>query len=419
MDSRYVIIADDLTGANDTGIQFLKAGYSSSVVLDSGALRDLGAGEAAVLDTESRNIPEREAAAVLEKALPHLAPLKGKGIFFKKVDSTLRGNIRAETAVLRNGLEFSLTVFAPSYPGNRRTAVNGVLLLDGVPVAETEMARDPRKPALTSSLAECLQGREAAEVRTVSLDEIRGGMVPAILESSGFRGTFCFDGETEADLGLIAGGVLASVPAEEVLWVGSAGLAGALVSAPRPVLLVVASLSPGSAFQARHVIDRGLAAPVHADIGELLTDGPAEAERLAREAAALLRRGRNVLLASSLEERQVEAGRNADAGERISAVLADAVSRILAACGAGGVFVTGGEAAIHVVRALGGRGVSLVGEVEPGIPLVRLIGGPLEGLPLITKAGGFGAPETMERCIGVLSAFRGKKNSKSEVTAGS
>jgi uncharacterized protein YgbK (DUF1537 family) len=85
MDSRYVIIADDLTGANDTGIQFLKAGYSSSVVLDSGALRDLGAGEAAVLDTESRNIPEREAAAVLEKALPHLAPLKGKGSSSRKL----------------------------------------------------------------------------------------------------------------------------------------------------------------------------------------------------------------------------------------------------------------------------------------------------------------------------------------------
>ncbi len=123
-----------------------------------------------------------------------------------------------------------------------------------------------------------------------------------------------------------------------------------------------------------------MAAPVPADIGALLSDGPGEAERLAREAAVLLRQGKNVLLTSSLEEHQVKAGRNADAGERICAVLADAVSRILAAWGAGGVFVTGGEAAIHVVRALGGRG-SPGRRVEPGIPLVRLIGGPLEGLP--------------------------------------
>lgn len=419
MDRRYVIIADDLTGANDAGIQFLKAGYSSSVTLDPAALGTLEEDGAAVLDTESRNIPEEEAAALLEKALPHLAPLKGKGIFFKKVDSTLRGNIRAETSVLRDGLGFTLTVFAPAYPGNRRTAVNGLLLLDGVPVAETEMGRDPRKPAATSSLAECLQGKEIAGARQVSLDEIRKGMVPAILERAGFRGNFCFDSETEEDLELIARSVLASVPAEDVLWVGSAGLAGALVSSVRPVLLVVGSLSPRSVLQAGHVIKKGMAAPVPADIGALLSDGPGEAERLAREAAVLLRQGKNVLLTSSLEEQQVKAGRNADAGERICAVLADAVSRILAAWGAGGVFVTGGEAAIHVVRALGGRGVSLVGEVEPGIPLVRLIGGPLEGLPLITKAGGFGAPETMERCIGVLSAFRGKKNSKSEVTAGS
>ncbi len=192
-------------------------------------------------------------------------------------------------------------------------------------------------------------------------------MVPAILERAGFRGNFCFDSETEEDLELIARSVLASVPAEDVLWVGSAGLAGAWFlpygRTARGGEPQSQERSPGGAL-----IKKGMAAPVPADIGALLSDGPGEAERLAREAAVLLRQGKNVLLTSSLEEQQVKAGRNADAGERICAVLADAVSRILAAWGAGGVFVTGGEAAIHVVRALGGRGVSLVGEVDPAFP---------------------------------------------------
>jgi len=404
MDRSFVVIADDFTGANDTGIQFLKAGYGSTVILAPEAFSSFEKNGAVILDTESRNIPSSEAAEILRNAVPHFSGSKGKRVFYKKVDSTLRGNIAAEAAVLREELSFQLTIFAPAYPGNKRISRDGLLLLDGVPVAETEMGRDPRKPVVTSSLAETLLGAGKNSARTVSLDEVREKKIPSILEAAGCSGVFCFDAETEEDLRLIAEGVSGTVLPEDVLWIGSAGLAEALVASGRPVLLVVGSVSPKSALQARHVLEKGLASPVLVDIDALLDDAASQETLLAEKTASLLKSGKNVLLTSSLEERQVEAGRKADAGERISESLAAVVSGVLANAKVNGIFITGGEAAIWIVRALGGEGTSLLEELEPGIPLVRLMGGKADGLLLVTKAGGFGVRETMEHCIEVLSS---------------
>ncbi len=404
MPKKYIIIADDLTGANDTGIQFLKAGFRASVTLDPAALEAMRDHGAVVVDTESRNIPGEDAAKILKSAVPYLAKFRGERVFYKKVDSTLRGNIRAETGVLIEELAFPLTIFTPAFPRNRRTSKGGLLLLDGVPVHHTEMGRDPRKPVTTSSLAESLLGERAGSARAVTLEEVREGRIAAILEEAGKKGVFCFDAETDEDLRAIARDASAVRPAGDILWVGSAGLAEALVDAVPPVLLVAGSLSAVSARQARHVLDKKLARPVLADIGALLGDSGAEERRLAEKAADLLNRGENVLLSSAVEDSQIEAGRNAGEPEQIGESLARIVKNILAAAEISGLFVTGGEVAVKIVRALESGGVSLIKELEPGIPLVRLVGGQYEGLPVVTKAGGFGSDGAMERCIEVLAS---------------
>ena len=404
MKRKYLIIADDLTGANDTGIQFLKAGFRASVTLDPAALETIGDHGAAVVDTESRNMPGERAAEILRRAVPHLAKFRGDRVFYKKVDSTLRGNIEAEVDVLREELGFPLTIFTPAFPRNKRTSENGLLLLDGVPVDQTEMGRDPRKPVTTSSLAESLLGDRAGEAVTVSLEEVRGGRIPAILEGAGNKGVFCFDAGTDEDLRIIARGASLTVPVEDILWVGSAGLAEGLVDARPPVLLVAGSLSAVSARQARYVLEDGSASPVLADIEALLADGGPQERALAEKAISLLRRGENVLLSSAVEEGQIEAGRKAGEPELIGESLARVVAEILGKTQISGLFVTGGEVAVKIVRALGGGGVSLMEEVAPGIPLVRLMGGRFEGLSVVTKAGGFGAEDTMKRCIEVLAS---------------
>ncbi len=403
MNARYIVVADDFTGSNDTGIQFLKAGYDASVILDPSALSTIEGERVVVVDTESRNIPAQEAVACLKTVAEYLLPLRGKRVIYKKVDSTLRGNIAAETAVLRETLGFSVTAFTPAYPRNKRTVREGLLLLDGIPVADTEMGKDPRKPVTTSSLQETLRGGGSLEVRNVSLAEIRAGEIPEILRAAGNAGSYSFDVETDGDLELIVNGMCAALPPEDILWVGSAGMAEALVSRSSPAFFVVGSMSPRSALQARKLLQEKDVAPVLVNIRALLHDVASEERRLSHTVSGLLRSGRSVLLASSLDEEQIEEGRNANASETICRSLAAVVPSVLKSARVSGMFITGGEVAIWIVRALGAGGTDLVKEIEPGIPLVRLRGGEYHGLPVVTKAGAFGGERTMAECFSVLT----------------
>ena len=63
----------------------------------------------------------------------------------------------------------------------------------------------------------------------------------------------------------------------------------------------------------------------------------------------------------------------------------------------GAILLTGGETAIAVLRALGARGLRLTGEIEPGLALGAIAGGPFDGLVAMTKAGGFGDAAALER----------------------
>ncbi len=404
MKRRYIVIADDFTGSNDTGIQFLKAGYDASVILDPFALSSIEGEGVIVVDTESRNISASEAADSLKDVAKRLLSMRGKRVIYKKVDSTLRGNIASETEVLRETLRFPVTVFTPAYPGNKRTVRDDLLLLDGTPVAETEMGRDPRKPVTTSSLSETLRGESGLDVRHVALSEIRNGVIPEIVRSAGSKGAYAFDAETDEDLRLIVNGICSVLPAEEVLWVGAAGLAEALVTVSSPLLFVVGSMSPKSALQARALLREKNVENVLVDIGSLLSDAVSEERRLAENVAGLLRGGKTVLLASSLEEEQIREGRSASASELICKSLGSVVSEVMKSSRAGGLFLTGGEVAIWIVRALGADGTDLVKEIEPGIPLVRLRGGAYSGLPMVTKAGAFGSEGTMIECLRILES---------------
>ena len=93
---RYLIVADDFTGANDTGVQVKRRGIDVRVVF-SGA--QISGGQSVVLDTESRGLGA-EAAEAKVAAECAAVPFERFDFVMKKVDSTLRGNIGEETRAL-------------------------------------------------------------------------------------------------------------------------------------------------------------------------------------------------------------------------------------------------------------------------------------------------------------------------------
>jgi uncharacterized protein YgbK (DUF1537 family) len=70
--------------------------------------------------------------------------------------------------------------------------------------------------------------------------------------------------------------------------------------------------------------------------------------------------------------------------------------------GCDGLVLTGGATAAAVLVAAGARGLDLLGEALPRTPLARVVGGRLDGLSVVLKAGAFGPEDAVHRALEVL-----------------
>src|SRR5512132_4324144 len=95
------IIADDLTGACDTGCLFAGSGPVGVLVAPAVTVPSSSAMAPVItLDTESRALPPREAAAAIHAAARQVGERLAAGHVFKKIDSTLRGAAGVELTAL-------------------------------------------------------------------------------------------------------------------------------------------------------------------------------------------------------------------------------------------------------------------------------------------------------------------------------
>src|ERR687893_1800639 len=253
------VIADDLTGAADTGVQLVHAGYRTAVFFRATEVLadDL---DAVAFDTDSRTMPAGFAAKrVLEVA--HLA--REARVVYKKLDSTFRGNIGAELAAALGSARRDRVVVAPAFPAAGRTTVGGIQRVHGVPVDETEMANDPQTPVREAHVPSLLADAFSS-VGTLGVEDLADHeRVRRTLED---RECVVADTERDADLEAL---VRAVPDPARVLWAGSAGLAlalGTIYPGPsagganvrtdrvRPVLVAVGSLSGVAREQVRRLV---------------------------------------------------------------------------------------------------------------------------------------------------------------------
>ncbi|MGO3123908.1 MAG: nucleotide-binding domain containing protein, partial [Advenella sp.] len=68
-----------------------------------------------------------------------------------------------------------------------------------------------------------------------------------------------------------------------------------------------------------------------------------------------------------------------------------------------GLIATGGDGAEQVMSALQATGIRLIDEVSGGVPLGTLIGGEYAGMPIVTKAGGFGSENVLIQAAETLT----------------
>lgn len=181
------IIADDLTGANDTALQFHIKGASTKILLDTECTPKIKAGtEVWALSSESRNVTPKEAISRVEKAVKTFTDNFSFDYYYKKIDSTLRGNIAPETLVMLNALDYDAAIIIPAFPQEGRITVGGYHLLKGTPIGRTEIARDPLSPITESHVPTLLQSQldesERCIVGTIGLRTVMNGAGPILIK---------------------------------------------------------------------------------------------------------------------------------------------------------------------------------------------------------------------------------------------
>lgn len=372
---RIGVVADDLTGALDTGAGFARAGMRVRVALgDRGAPVDLDGLDVAIINTASR---EGDAEVARERSRDATRALLRAGvtILYKKVDSTLRGHPGAELAGMLSVLPpGTRALVAPAFPAQGRLTAGGVQRAFGRPV-----------PGFGGDVRAALHPvADACDVHDVASDDDLAAIATQGIED-GVR-----------------------------VWVGTAGLAGQLVPAlvarglhfaahdgeetadgpwhdGRPVVVVAGSVHPVTVAQVAALAASGVA---HLAIDPRRPDTWPDDAALDRVLAS-------PPVALSLHEGIPEGGLPSDwvAGAvRLLDRVAGALGRRLAGDAGTALVVTGGETAQCVLWGLGATAIDVTGEVLPGVPTGRLH---LRGrsVPVVTKSGGFGGPDALRLVI--------------------
>lgn len=180
------IIADDLTGANDTALQFHQKGASTKILLDSECSPKIKAGaDVWALSSESRNVPADIAIERVENAVRTFTENFSFDYYYKKIDSTLRGHIALETLTMLNILDYDAAIIMPAFPQEGRITVGGYHMAKGVPIGRTEMAMDPHSPITESHVPTLLISQlpegAADMVGTIDLRTVMNGAGPILM----------------------------------------------------------------------------------------------------------------------------------------------------------------------------------------------------------------------------------------------
>ncbi len=399
MKPQIAIIADDLTGAGDSAVQFVRCGWETQLYVggseEAFALGDMQA-QVVSVNSNSRAMTAQAAAQAVEREMQTFRRHDVRHVF-KKVDSTLRGAFAAEIeAARRQWHDNAIAVVCPAYPDTGRTLENGVLLVSGKPVTETSAGTDPVTP-VTESCVPTILGCE--------LISPTPGDTPATLarKISQAGPIVVVDASTDADLKRLAQAIV--LVGERALPVGAGGLAMAMAAAwasnPDSGEIVLAVVtSQHSATRAQVVALQGQGATVLSPEPQVLGDDTQwqqwQEQALAQgigvdDGSRVL-----VLLAPSRQTPGLSAATVAQRlGQFALAIVRTGRVR--------GLIATGGDGAEQVMAALQATGIRLIDEVSGGVPLGTLIGGEYAGMPIVTKAGGFGSENVLIQAAETLT----------------
>ena len=399
------LLADDLSGALESGAAFRAHGWSVSLPLTN-ETAPFSRGNLEVVSTETRNAATLEAAAIIRR-LVAARRATGAPLLFKKIDSTLRGPIAAELNALITELAPPLVVICPANPLEGRTVIRGIVRVNGVPLEQTAFSGDPVWPATSGDLRARLAVQGLVVHAHIGLEVIAGG-APAIaryisntVEEHADTVVLTSDALTFFDLRALVEGALTTEPASVLVGSGALGrviaehlptpapAAAPAVVTSGPLVVLCGSRHPASHRQIEILVR---------DCGalELITHPHDPMPPLIDRIVAAIDERRPVAV-------RCKPTRLGVGSEAIPLWLAEVAVALLAKRRPGVLYLTGGETAFAVCRHLGGARLEVLRELAPGVVLSELIFPSRPALQIISKPGGFGDPRSLaEVCVEIM-----------------
>lgn len=406
-----VLIADDFTGALDTGIQFAKRGAVTKILV--GAVIEqkwftLRTANVLVVDAEMRHLPQQEAYDITKRLVAQVK-LAGVPYLYIKTDSGLRGNIGAELKAALDVNDSNFLPFVPAYPDMGRVTRLGIHYISGVPIDQSVFGKDPFEPVKSPYVKDLFAGVGTA---------VTTQPVAQVYNTTAAQPTICvFDAETNTDilriakhlkkqnqLQIMAGcaGFAAFLP--EVLGMESQPLSIPPIN--KPLLVVCGSLNPITKKQIEYGEKKGFARIVLSS--QQLAEGyfaTAQGQTWLESLKEVFKKNSVVMVdtgVSNPPQLQNATLEDADWAEaertRTSRALGLLLKHLLARGEIDGhmLMVIGGDTLLGFAEQIHCKGITLLCEIEPGTVLSSVeING--ENVMMISKSGGFGAEDLLER----------------------
>ncbi len=427
--AQCVVIADDLTGGNATGVLLRKMNYQADTVLNLAAVDPalIKYSDCIVYPTDSRGVSPEEAYRRVYRACGVLAG-KDVKIYTHRIDSTLRGNLGSETDAMLDYLgDEWVAVAAPCFPATARIVCGGYMLVEGIPLHQTNIALDPKSPVLTSDVAALFRSQSRYPVASVMMDQLMKGPDHLAgrfreLAAEGFR-TITLDCITQEDLELIADAVIASglkfIAVDPGVF--TATLVRKLIAQETAlgkyrVLSVVGSVNSRTLDQMRYVWKTMETGRIMVETRKLL-EGDEEREReISRVVNGVLyaSKGNQVLTVTGdgiYPENRIDFGPYMErfgctmdeVTDRINRSFAEIAYRIFRTEPSfRGLYTSGGDVTVAVCERFGTAGLRLKDEVLPLAAYGEFLGGEFVGVHIVTKGGSQGDETAVARCISFL-----------------
>ena len=406
--NNFAVIADDFTGSNDTGVQFAKKGFTTSVINftnDNNNQENIKS-DIIVLNTDSRLISKEEASKRISEVSKKFKNTISK--FYKKIDSTFRGNVGVEIETLLTELDRNICVLAPALPNLKRTTKNGKCFVDKVELHETAFSKDPITPVTTSSIKDILNIQSNYDIKLVTIEDIYSSDFENLFldqMQNNEKTIFICDSTTNEDLLSIAD--IVSPYLDKIVCAGSAGFADALSSKSSfiPILFVSGSVSPNSLDQLNYIDNNNDFELLDIEKDLFFSSSMEELmDNINIQIYEAIKNKKHIVLSLTKSKDDIENNKkfsqkySIDENEihkHIALNLALIASNLLNSIKVRALFINGGDTAIKIMETIEGNQVSILGEISIGVPHGNISYGKYAGLALATKAGGFGDKTTL------------------------